>query len=100
MPELSLRDRILEILNRHQGQSERNEALLNLAKITRVSHRDIKELALSIEAEVDLGKSRIDRKTEVEKLLKIGKYGIGKNSGQWGKTPGKLRTRPGQCRND
>jgi CRISPR-associated protein Cmr3 len=76
MEELSLRDRILEILNRHQGQSERNEALINLAQTTRVSHRDIKELALSIEAEVDLDESRTDRKTEVEKLLKIGKYGL------------------------
>jgi CRISPR-associated protein Cmr3 len=50
--------------------------LLNLAQAKRVSPRDIKELALSIEAEVDLDESRIDRKTEVEKLLKIGKYGL------------------------
>ncbi|MCA1993590.1 MAG: DUF3987 domain-containing protein, partial [Coleofasciculus sp. S288] len=71
---LSLRDRVLEILNRNQDRSHRDEAFINLALITATSVREIKELAASIESEVDLEESRSDRKAEVEKLLKIGKY--------------------------
>jgi hypothetical protein len=72
--ELSLRDRVLEILNRNQDQSRRNEAFINLAQTTSTSVREIKELAASIETEVDLEESRSDRKTEIENLLRIGKY--------------------------
>jgi hypothetical protein len=71
---LSLRDRVLEILNRNQERSRREEAFINLALTTQAPIREIKELANSIEAEVDLEESRSDRKAEVEKLLKIGKY--------------------------
>jgi hypothetical protein len=71
---VSLRDRVLEILNRNQERSRREEAFINLALTTQAPIREIKELANSIEAEVDLEESRSDRKAEVEKLLKIGKY--------------------------
>jgi hypothetical protein len=71
---ISLRDRVLEILNRNQERSRRDEAFINLALTTQAPIREIKELANSIEAEVDLEESRSDRKAEVEKLLKIGKY--------------------------
>jgi hypothetical protein len=71
---LSLRDRILEILNRNQDPSERDEAFIKLAKTTGATTREIKELAASLEGEVDLEESRSDRKAEIENLLKIGKY--------------------------
>jgi hypothetical protein len=71
---ISLRSRILEILNRNQERSQRDEAFINLALTTQAPIREIKELANSIEAEVDLEESRSDRKAEVEKLLGIGKY--------------------------
>ncbi len=72
--ELSLRDRVLEILNRNQDRSHRDEAFIKLAQITGATTREIKELAASLETEVDLEESRSDRKVEVENLLKIGKY--------------------------
>jgi CRISPR-associated protein Cmr3 len=72
--ELSLRDRILEILDRNQERSHRDEAFIKLAKTTGATTKEIKDLAASLESEVDLEESRIDRKTEVENLLKVGKY--------------------------
>ncbi|MBW4549368.1 MAG: DUF3987 domain-containing protein, partial [Symplocastrum torsivum CPER-KK1] len=71
---LSLRDRVLEILNRNQDRSRRDEAFINLAQTTGVTTREIKELASSLESEVDVEESRTDRKAEIENLLKIGKY--------------------------
>jgi hypothetical protein len=72
--ELSLRDRILEILNRNQERSHRDEAFIKLAQTTGATTREIKELAASLESEVDLEESRSERKTEVENLLRVGKY--------------------------
>jgi uncharacterized membrane protein YgcG len=72
--ELSLRDRVLEILNRNQERSHRDEAFIKLAQTTGATTREIKELATSLESEVDLGESRSERKTEIENLLRIGKY--------------------------
>jgi hypothetical protein len=69
-----LRDRVLEILNRNQDRSRRDEAFINLAQTTGVTTREIKELAASLESEVDVEESRSDRKAEIENLLKIGKY--------------------------
>jgi hypothetical protein len=71
---LSLRDHILEILDRNQERSHRDEAFINLAKTTGATTREIKELAASLESEVDLGESRSERKTEIENLLRVGKY--------------------------
>jgi CRISPR-associated protein Cmr3 len=71
---LSLRDRVLQILNRNQDRSQREEAFINLAQTTHLTTREIKELAASLETEVDLEESRSDRKAEIENLLKIGKY--------------------------
>jgi len=71
---LSLRDRILEILNRNQDRSQRDEAFINLAQTTGVATKEVKELAASLESEVDVEESRSDRKAEVENLLRIGKY--------------------------
>lgn len=72
--ELSLRDRVLEILNRNQDRSHRDEAFIKLAQTTGATTREIKELAASLETEVDLEESRSERKAEVENLLRIGKY--------------------------
>lgn len=72
--ELSLRDRVLEILNRNQDRSHRDEAFIKLAQSAQATTREIKQLAASLEAEVDLEESRSDRKTEIENLLRIGKY--------------------------
>jgi len=74
LAELSLRDRILEILDRNQERSHRDEAFIKLAQTTGATTREIKDLAASLEAEVDLGESRSDRKTEIENLLRVGKY--------------------------
>jgi hypothetical protein len=71
---LSLRDRVLEILNRNQDRSQRDEAFINLAQTTGVATKEVKELAASLESEVDVEESRSDRKAEVENLLRIGKY--------------------------
>jgi hypothetical protein len=72
--ELNLRDPVLEIINRNQDRSHRDEAFIKLAQITGATTREIKELAASLETEIDLEESRSDRKTEVENLLRIGKY--------------------------
>jgi hypothetical protein len=72
--ELSLRDRILEILNRNQDRSQRDEAFIKLAQTTGATTREIKELAASLESEVDLEESRSDRKAEIENLLKVNRY--------------------------
>ncbi|HEY9638666.1 MAG TPA: DUF3987 domain-containing protein [Coleofasciculaceae cyanobacterium] len=74
LAELSLRDRILEILDRNQEPSHRDEAFIKLAQTTGVTTREIKDLAASLESEVDLGESRCDRKTEIENLLRVSKY--------------------------
>jgi hypothetical protein len=74
LAELSLRDRILEILDRNQERSHRDEAFIKLAQTTGATTREIKELATSLESEVDLGESRSERKTEIENLLRVGKY--------------------------
>jgi CRISPR-associated protein Cmr3 len=69
-----LRDRILEILNRNQDRSQRDEAFIKLAQTTGATTREIKELAASLESEVDLEESRSDRKAEIENLLKVNRY--------------------------
>jgi hypothetical protein len=74
LAELSLRDRILEILNRNQDRSQRDEAFIKLAQTTGATTREIKELAASLESEVDLEESRSDRKAEIENLLKVNRY--------------------------
>jgi CRISPR-associated protein Cmr3 len=71
---LSLRDRVLQILNQNQDRSQRDESFINLAQTSHITTREIKELAASLETEVDLEESRSDRKAEIENLLRIGKY--------------------------
>jgi hypothetical protein len=71
---LSLRDHILEILNQNQNRSRREEAFVNLAQTKGVPTKEIKELASSLEGEIDIEESRSERKAEIENLLKIGKY--------------------------
>jgi uncharacterized membrane protein YgcG len=74
LTELSLRDHVLEILNQNQDRSRREEAFIKLAKRAQATTREIKDLAASLETEVDLEESRSDRKTEIENLLKVNKY--------------------------
>ncbi len=75
----SLRDHILEILNQNQNRSPRDEAFVNLAQVKGIPVKEIKELAASLEAEIDIEESRSDRKAEIENLLKIGKYELNLN---------------------
>jgi len=72
--EASLRAAVLEILNRNQDPSQQNEAIIKLSQITGVTIKEIKELAASLEMEVDLEESRSERKAEIESLLKISKH--------------------------
>jgi len=72
--EASLRTTVLEILNRNQDSSQQNEAIIKLSQTTGVTTKEIKELAASLEREVDLEESRPERKAEIESLLKISKY--------------------------
>jgi hypothetical protein len=69
--ELSLRDRILEILSRSQSRSEREAALLQLAKSIRdINLRDLRDLAKTLEEEIEIGDNLDDAKSKVRELVK------------------------------
>lgn len=53
--EHSLRDRIIKILAKEQTQSQQKEALIELAKTTSYSLRNIEQLAQIIASEIDFG---------------------------------------------
>jgi hypothetical protein len=69
---VSLRDRVLEILDRNHSASERKAAFIELARSTGSQLREVEQLAETIESEVDLIEGRADRTKELESLLKIG----------------------------
>jgi CRISPR-associated protein Cmr3 len=72
--DISLCDRLLEILNREQDGSKRAEAFIELQKAKNCSLAAIEKLADQIELEVDLEESRAERASEISNLQKIGKY--------------------------
>jgi hypothetical protein len=69
---VSLRDRVLEILNRNHSASERKLAFLELAGSTGRLLREIEQLAEAIQFEVDRDEERTERASELNQLLKIG----------------------------
>ena len=70
--EVSLRDRVLEILNRNPSISDRKGAFIELSKSTGVQVREVEHLADAIESEIDLTEGRTDRTAQLKSLLKIG----------------------------
>jgi hypothetical protein len=69
--ELSLRDRILEILSRSQSRSECEAALLQLAKsIKDINLRDLRNLAKTLEEEIEIGDNLGEAKSKVRELVK------------------------------
>jgi len=66
--QLTMRAHILEILDRNLEQSELSEAFSNLAKSTGWQSREIKSLALELEADLDLEASRRERQAEIQEL--------------------------------
>ncbi len=69
---VSLRDRVLEILNRNHVASERKAAFLELARSTGRQLREVEQLAEAIESEIDLIEGRTERAEELNRLLSIG----------------------------
>ncbi len=69
---VSLRDRVLEILNRNHSVSERKTAFIELARSNGRQVREIEQLAEALEFEVNLTEERTERTSELNQLLKIG----------------------------
>lgn len=69
---VSLRDRILEILNRNHLASERKAAFIELAGSTGRQLREVEQLAEAIESEIDLAEGRKERVAELNQLLSVG----------------------------
>lgn len=67
---ISLRDLILEILNRHDTESLRDIALMDLARATGYAYRDIDKLAKSLAVEVDLQTDQVEAAKKLKELIK------------------------------
>lgn len=81
---LSLRDRILEILNRTYKTSERKAALLDLAQSTGHSVREIEKLGELLEFEVDFKEDADVAKVDLPQLLEAHKKEIDPKNYLWG----------------
>lgn len=66
----SLRDKILEILNCYDTPSLRDVALMDLARGTGYSYRDVEKLAKSLTIEVDLQTDQAEAAKKLSHLLK------------------------------
>ncbi len=66
----SLRDKILEILNRYDTPSLRDAALMDLAAATGFPYRDVEKLAKSLAIEVDLQIDQAEAAKKLSSLLK------------------------------
>lgn len=66
----SLRDKILEILNRYDTPSLRDAALMDLAAATGFPYRDVEKLAKSLAIEVDLLLDQAEAAKKLSSLLK------------------------------
>lgn len=67
---ISLRDLILDILNRHDNKSLRDIALIDLARATGYAYRDIDKLAKSLAVEVDLQTDQVEAAKKLKELIK------------------------------
>lgn len=67
--ELSLRDRVLEILSRQCRKSERQEAFVNLSKTSGVPIREIERLADTLESEISSDDEIAEARKNLEQLL-------------------------------
>lgn len=67
--ELSLNDRITEILQRGLKHSQEKQAFLELAAKTYISPKEIDTLASLLRRELEVEESRSDRQQEIEELL-------------------------------
>lgn len=67
---ISLRDLILDILNRHDNKSLRHIALMDLARATGYAYRDIDKLAKSLAVEVDLQTDQVEAAKKLKELIK------------------------------
>ncbi len=68
---VSLRDRIEEILERTESQAERKSAFISLASSTKISLRELEQLSDLVESENELSDGRQERKKELDRLFKI-----------------------------
>jgi DNA primase len=66
----SLRDNVLEILNCYDTPSLRDVALMDLARATGYSYRDVEKLAKSLTIEVDLQTDQIEAAKKLSSLIK------------------------------
>lgn len=67
--ELSLRSRIIEIIERGLGQSAEKQAFILLSKNTHTPQKEVEELAKLIRLELEKEESRGDRQQEIEDFL-------------------------------
>jgi hypothetical protein len=67
--ELSLRTRIIEIIQRGLGQSAEKQAFLQLARNTHTPSKEIEELAKLVRLELETEESRGERQQEIDELL-------------------------------
>jgi hypothetical protein len=66
---VSLRDRVIEIINSNHNSSERKVALLELAKTSGANIRELEQLAEIIEQEFELSESKHESASEIDELL-------------------------------
>jgi Protein of unknown function (DUF3987) len=67
---MSLRDRILEILNRYDTPSLRDAALMDLARLSGYPYREVGRLAKSLAIEVDLQTDQVEAAQKLANLIK------------------------------
>lgn len=67
---ISLRDNILEILDRHDTPSLRDAALMDLARARGYSYREVEKLAKSLAIEVDLQIDQAEAAKKLQALIK------------------------------
>ncbi|GJD22697.1 hypothetical protein RIVM261_076530 [Rivularia sp. IAM M-261] len=68
---VSLRDRVIEIINSQNNRSERKIALIELAKSSGAHIRELEELAEIIEQEFELSETKHESASEIDKLLNL-----------------------------
>ena len=68
---VSLRDRVIEIINSLNNRSERKIALIELAKSSGAHIRELEDLAEIIEQEFELSESKHESASEIEDLLNL-----------------------------
>jgi hypothetical protein len=69
--ELSLRDRVIEILSRNLSESELDEAFIKLAASVNKTPQAIEKLARLVRVELEITEDRGDTQKELQKLISI-----------------------------